>query len=146
MKFKSLTSLSCRHDISGLCCHKPGCGISGLCFSAGSAEKQNIYFFLLSKFVFESFYGTEVKKRISLLFLSVCFFFFWVCLFCEVGWFLQHCCFCRGFCIIEIKCMRGAKIISLSFGFWWANGGHFSAYFQVIKAQHYTTYHPLCSS
>ena len=76
-KFKILTSLGCRNDVSGLCCHN-------------GAEKQNIYFFSCQNFVFESYYGIELKKLISLPFLGVCFGFLGL-LSCEAEWVLQNC-------------------------------------------------------
>jgi len=86
-KFKILTSSGCQNNIPGLCCDN-------------RAEKQNIYFSLLSNICFRVLLLHEVKKFISLLFLDVCFGFFGL------------------ICIIESKCMRSAKIINLSFGFW----------------------------
>ena len=72
--------------------------------------------FCSQKLVFESCYGNEPKKLISLLFwLSV--LVFWVWFFAKQGGFYNIVVF-KGICIIESKCMRGAKIINLNFGFW----------------------------
>ena len=51
----------------------------------------------------------------------------------------------HGISIIESKCMRSAKTINQNLRFWCANGGHFTAYFHLIRALHYMTNH-LCSS
>ena len=72
-----LTSLGFRTDILGLCCHN-------------GVEKQNIRLFLLSKFVFESCYGTEANKLISLLSLVVCFGFLGLLFFCKALLFLGN--------------------------------------------------------
>ena len=84
-KLKILTSLDYRNYISGLCCHN------------GAGEENIHFFFYCQKFVFESCYGTEANKLISLLFwLSVLDFL--VCSFCEAGWLVfSTLLFIRGF-------------------------------------------------